>query len=223
MQTVNSPKKHMETDDFEQLCKTIYDQLTAGKGSDSAHDLSHILRVVATAKKILKSEKADEKVVIAAAWLHDCVMLPKNHPDRNRSSGLAAKKAAEMLEKEGFRDSMIAGIVHAIEAHSYSAEVAPETIEAKIVQDADRLDALGAVGIARCFMVGGKLDRPPYNPDDPFCKHRNPDDQKWTLDHFYTKLFRLPETMHTESAKKIALERVAFMNVFLGQMQKETG
>lgn len=72
-------------------------------------------------------------------------------------------------------------VVHAIEAHSFSAGIKPETIEAKIVQDADRLDALGAIGIARCFTVGGQLERPVYNSDDPFCETRKPDDQKWNI------------------------------------------
>jgi uncharacterized protein len=188
---------------------------------DSAHDLSHIRRVVANSEKILLHESADREVVIAAAWLHDCVILPKNHPDRKRASTMAAEKANDFLMASGFPKSKIEAVSHAIEAHSFSAKIKPETIEAKIVQDADRLDALGAIGIARCFLVGGQIDRPLYNPNDPFCKSRNPDDLKWTIDHFYTKLFKLPETMNTESARQEAKERIDFMEKYLERLGNE--
>jgi uncharacterized protein len=221
MQSETPSSIYMDTDEIEQRCMAILDQLTAGESPDSAHDRAHILRVATTAKEILKNEDADHRIVIAAAWLHDCVVLSKDHPKRNNASKLAAEKASALLRRDGFPESLIDKIAHAIEAHSYSAGIEPQSIEAKIVRDADRLDALGAVGIARCLMVGGMLNRPLYDPEDPFCKHRNPDDQTFTLDHFYEKLFKLPETMHTESAKMIAVERVAFMKRFLEQMQRE--
>jgi uncharacterized protein len=204
--------------DIEQSCKTFINSPSSG---DSAHDLDHIERVVANAKTILKGETADPDIVISAAWLHDCVVLPKNHPDRKQASKMAAKKASDFLTAAGFPKSKIEAVSHAIESHSFSARIKPQSIEAKIVQDADRLDALGAVGIARCFLVGGQLGRPLYNPDDPFCESRNPDDLKWTIDHFYTKLFRLPETMNTENARKEALKRVEFMKNYLEQLKAE--
>lgn len=190
---------------------------------DSAHDLAHTIRVVASAKKILQNETAAKPVVIAAAWLHDCVSLPKNHPDRKRSSRLAAKRAVAFLESIDFPRHLLDATAHAIEAHSYSGGVAPETIEAKIVQDADRLDALGAIGIARCLMVGGAMDRKLYHPSDPFAKNRQPDDDAWNIDHFYTKLFRLPETMHTRAAKEEAGKRVQYMKEYLQVLGAETG
>lgn len=190
-------------------------------GRDLAHDLAHIKRVVNSAVRLCAEENADSEVVQAAAWLHDCVTLPKNHPNRKISSTLAAEKAAKFLADTDFPKSKIFLVVHAIESHSFSAGITPETLEAKIVQDADRMDALGAIGIARCLVVGGVLGRPLYNPSDPFCDNREPDDSLWTIDHFYVKLFKLPETMHTDSAKKEALKRVQVMKSWLNELKSE--
>ena len=205
---------------LEKRCKEFIKEEVL-KESDSAHDLAHISRVVKNAKMILKHEEADAEVVLAASWLHDCVLVPKDHPDRNRASALAAKKAEEFLLSIDFPAEKIESVKHAIEAHSYSAGIEPASAEAKIVQDADRLDAIGAIGIARCLMIGGSLNRSVYNPEDPFCKKRTPDDDQWTIDHFYEKLFKLPDRMCTKTAKKEAERRVAFMKEFLREIEKE--
>jgi len=188
---------------------------------DSAHDIAHTERVVSNALLLAKQELCDEEIVEAAAWLHDCVILPKNDPDRKNASRLAARKATTYLKSIQFDGSKIPMVAHAIEAHSFSAGIRPRTIEAKIVQDADRLDALGAIGIARCFMVGGQLNRPIYQPEDPFCIQRDPNDKEWTVDHFYTKLFKLPELMNLESAKVEAERRVKYMETFLERLKGE--
>lgn len=188
---------------------------------DSAHDISHTERVVSNALLLVKKEKCDEEVVIAAAWLHDCVIVPKDHPDRNNASKLAAEKATSYLKSIQFSKKRIPEVAHAIEAHSFSAGIKPKTTEAKIVQDADRLDALGAIGIARCFIVGGQMNRSLYHPEDPFSTQREPDDSEWTVDHFYTKLFKLPELMNLESSKTEAKRRVDFMKQFLMRMDQE--
>lgn len=191
------------------------------KEEDSAHDINHILRVVKNAKQILEDESADTEIVIAAAWLHDCVILPKDHPNRKNASFLAAEKAGEFLSGIEFPAEKIEAVKHAVEAHSFSAGISPTTVEAKIVQDADRLDAIGAIGIARCLMIGGKLDRPLYNPRDPLSKNRPPDDSIWTIDHFYKKLFKLPAMMHTDTAKEEANQRVRFMEEYLQELNRE--
>lgn len=189
--------------------------------NDSVHDLTHIQRVVEAAKKIGTEEKADPKIYIPAAWLHDCVVLPKNHPDRSNASTIAADKAIRYLSSSGYNEQYLDSIHHAIQAHSFSAGIKPQTIEGKVVQDADRLDALGAIGIARCLMTGGKLGHSLYHPDDPFCENREPDDRTWTIDHFYQKLFKLPESMQTVSGKKEAEQRVKVMKAFLELLSKE--
>ncbi len=189
--------------------------------ADAAHDRTHVERVVTTARRLARAEGAQMDVVVPAAWLHDCVVVPKDAPNRSQASRLAADAARDFLESEGYPDQWIPGIEHAIAAHSYSGNTTPETIEAKVVQDADRLDALGAIGIARCFMVGGALEQSLYNPDDPFCDDRAPDDDTYTLDHFYTKLLRLPNTMQTEAGRTEAEQRAEFMRSYLNQLANE--
>ncbi|PSQ86112.1 MAG: hydrolase [Bacteroidetes bacterium QH_2_63_10] len=190
-------------------------------GSDAAHDRAHVERVVTTARGLAEAEDAQMDVVVPAAWLHDCVVRPKDAPDRDQASRLAAEAAGDFLESEGYPEEWIPDIKHAIAAHSYSGDLAPDTTEAKVVQDADWLDALGAIGVARCFTVGGALDQMLYDPDDPFCDDRDPDDDTYTLDHFYAKLLRLPDTMQTEAGRAAAEQRTAFLRTYLDQLRDE--
>ena len=147
--------------------------------------------------------------------------LPKNDPAKTESSRLAARTAREFLTKIEYPDRYITGIVHAIEAHSFGAGIPPETLAAKIVQDADRIDALGAIGIARCLLTGGRLNRPLYSDTDPFCRNRPPRDDRFTIDHFFAKLFTLPDSLHTRSARKEAIRRVAVMKSWLEELARE--
>lgn len=189
--------------------------------ADAAHDRAHIERVVTTARRLANAERAELAVVVPAAWLHDCVTVPKDSDRRAVASTLAAEAAGDFLSDAGYPPEHVPAIRHAIAAHSFSAGIAPETNEAKVVQDADRLDALGAIGIARCMMVGGSLDRTLYAPDDPFCDDRPPDDGTYTLDHFYTKLLRLPETMQTDAGRAEAERRAAFLQTYLDRLRDE--
>ncbi len=189
--------------------------------TDPAHDLNHVDRVVKMAKRLAKNEHGELNVVIPAAYLHDCVSLPKNHPQRSQSSILAAEKAIEFLATLNYPVQYFAGIKHAIASHSFSAQIAAETIEAKIVQDADRLDAIGSIGIARCIQVSSQFDSQLYSHDDPFCQHRVPDDKAFTVDHFYVKLFKICDTLHTPSAIKEGAKRKAFMQAFMAQLGSE--
>ena len=189
--------------------------------ADAAHDRAHTERVVATARRLSDAEDAQMDVVVPAAWLHDCVVLPKDHPDRAHAAQRAAEAARDFLVDEGYPEQWIPDIEHAIAAHSHSGDVAPETTEAKVVQDADRLDALGAIGIARCFTVGGALDQTLHDPDDPFCDDRPPDDDTYTLDHFYAKLLRLSDAMQTEAGRAKAEQRAEFMRSYLDQLAGE--
>lgn len=189
---------------------------------DSAHDLAHILRVRGNALYITDKEGGDLDSILAAVWLHDLVNLPKSHPDRAQASALSAEEAKLILKKcADFPDSKIEAVAHAITAHSFSANIPPETLEAKIVQDADRIDALGAIGIARCFAVSGALGRPLLHPEDPLCDNRDPDDTLYAVDHFFLKLFKLPQTMQTKAGKELAQERAEIMRDFLRHLQQE--
>ena len=207
-------------DDLEKQCEEFLKNGLDVDG-DAAHDLEHVRRVVNNGKKILSGERADAEAVIAACWLHDCVVLPKNHPERTKASALAAEKAERFLKEAGFPAEKVNAVKHAIESHSFSAGVPAETIEAKIVQDADRLDAIGAIGTARALMVGGKLDRCLYRSIDPFCEDRDPDDSRFTIDHFYQKLLKLPDQMNTAEASRMAKRRTDFMRRFLVELKLE--
>ena len=188
---------------------------------DPAHDYSHILRVYKNAQKITKHEKADSKIVLAAVLLHDIVQFPKSDPRNKTASEKSAILAKKILQKHDFSESEIAVICDAIRDHSYSRGKTPQTIEGKILQDADRLDALGAIGIARAFSVGGSEKRTIYNESDPFCRTRKPDDNFWTVDHFYRKLLLLEQKMNTKTGKALAKKRTKLMLDFLSELKRE--
>jgi uncharacterized protein len=198
-----------------------FEYFLAGTATDAAHDLEHIRRVVASAKALARSEQADLAVVVPAAWLHDCVTIPKHSPLRATASAQAARAAVAFLRQAGYPEQHIEAIGHAIESHSFSAGIAPRTIEAMVVQDADRLDALGAIGIARCLMLGGAIGRRLYDPHEPLPVSRAPDDANNTIDHFYVKLLRLADQMQTAAGREEGLQRTAFMRAFLEQLAAE--
>lgn len=188
---------------------------------DQAHDINHVLRVVKTAKSLCLKEQANIEAVLPAAYLHDCFSFSKNHPQKAKSSKLAADKAITFLASIHYPREYFDAIHHAITAHSFSANITPQTLDAQIIQDADRLDALGAIGIARCMQVSASLGVKLYNTTDTFCIHREPDDSRYTIDHFYVKLLKLGEVMNTNSAKVEAGIRTQFMKEYLLQLQDE--
>ncbi len=190
-------------------------------GFDAAHDLEHLRRVVTNARRLTHEEGADWTIVMPAAWLHDCVIVPKSSPDRARASQLAAAQAVTWLADNNWPHGKLDEIAHAIEAHSFSAGITPCSLEARVLQDADRLDALGAVGLARTLMLGAEMKRDFYDVNDPFCHTRRADDSVYTLDHLYCKLLKLEETMQTESGRNEAKQRTVFLRQFLEQMERE--
>ncbi|EGQ8106478.1 HD domain-containing protein [Vibrio parahaemolyticus] len=188
---------------------------------DAAHDIEHVKRVVKTAKQLCDEENADIAIVLPAAYLHDCFTYPKDHPNRKQSSAIAAKKAIAYLESIQYPQHYHDAIAHAIEAHSFSANIRPNTLEAQIVQDADRLDDLGAIGVTRCIQVSTHFNAQLYNDNDMFAKERELNDKQFTVDHFQTKLFKIVDTMNTESARLEANKRKAFMQTYLKQLHDE--
>ncbi len=208
---------------MEPLRQTLRNIAKRDMTQDSAHDLAHLDRVWTTSKRIAETEGGDLRVLIAASYLHDLVNLPKDAPNRTRASRLAAEAAAPYLAALGFADAEIENTRHAIEAHSFSAGIEPETLEARILRDADRMDAIGAIGIARAFAVSGQLNRPIYHPDDPFAAGRTPDDRAYSLDHWPVKLLRLAEGMQTATGRAMAQGRVAAMHRFLTDLAGEIG
>lgn len=194
---------------------------------DPAHDIAHLDRVWANAQRIARDEnekspnRANLRILIAGAYLHDLVNLPKDHPQRERASKLSAEKSESILQGLGYSGDEITAAQHVIEAHSFSAGLPANSLEALILRDADRLDALGAVGIARTFMVAGTIDRPLCDPDDPFAANRPLDDQIWSIDHWHLKLLKLPGDMATDKGRTIARKRARLMLAYLRQLAKE--
>lgn len=196
-----------------------------GESKDGSHDLGHFQRVWRTARFINREEggAADELILMAAAYFHDWVSLPKDHPQRRESSRLSAEKAVELLTEvfTDFPAGKVEGVRHAIHAHSFSAGVPAETPEARILQDADRMEALGAIGAARTFYVSGQLNQQLFDADDPLAVHRAPDDRRYALDHFQVKLFKLSALMNTSAGRRIAERNAEWLRQFASKMEAE--
>ncbi len=205
----------------------LADRLLAafGAGSDDgSHDRSHLLRVWRNAICIADQEPAcDRAVLTAAVILHDCVAVEKNSPQRPWASRLASAHARTVLAGLGWDAARIDATAHAIEAHSFSAGIQPETLEARIVQDADRLDAIGAIGIARCFYVAGRMGSSLYDPADPQAANRDLDDRVFALDHFGAKLFKVGQNFQTKAGQALAEERTSTMAGFVRALLDEIG
>lgn len=196
-------------------------------GHDPAHDIAHVRRVVTNAQTILKHEDAarvDEFVTLAACWLHDIVQRPKGTGAPGEAARRSADRALEILDELGVDPDRARHIADAVRTHSYSGGEQPATLEAAIVQDADRLDALGAIGLARLFAVAGELRSSLYHPDDPLARTRPLDDRRYALDHIDAKLLKLPALMTTPTARRLAAERAAFLLEFrerlLGEVER---
>jgi uncharacterized protein len=189
--------------------------------TDPAHDWAHVERVALLAKVLSEQLEVNLEWVLAAVYCHDLINLPKNHPDRKKASHLSADEAEALLKLSGFQVDEIKVIQDAIVQHSYSNGSTPTHLESAILQDADRLDALGAVGILRCASVNAKMESTFYDPNDPFAEGREHDDKKFMIDHYFVKLFKLPELMTTPMGKSLAYKRVEFMKRFLQELECE--
>jgi uncharacterized protein len=174
---------------------------------DGSHDAAHLIRVWKNARRIQAEEGGDLRLLAAAVLLHDCVAVEKNAPHRAEASRLAAEKASSLLAGEGWSEEDVAAVAHAILTHSFSANLAPQTLEAKILQDADRLDAIGMVGAARCFYIAGRMGSGLYDPLDPLAENRPLDDKAFAIDHFEVKLFKLADGFRTAAGTRMAGDR----------------
>lgn len=191
---------------------------------DASHDIHHARRVKQNALAIATREgEGNHSILIAAAYLHDLINVPKNAPNRHAASKLSADAAHPILINLDFSQADIMAIQHCIEAHSFSANIEPTTLEARILQDADRLESLGALGIARTFYIAARLDSELFDGADPFAQNRPLDDKRFAVDHFKTKLLTLANTMKTQAGKAIAEERTATMRMFLSALADEIG
>lgn len=200
--------------------RVLYDRSTRSGSSDPAHDVSHLLRVALWTLRF-GAEPFEEAV--AAALLHDIVNLPKNHPERAKASEYSAEKAREWMTELGFAPDSIDRVAEAIRQHSYSRGEKPSSLLAQALQDADRLEALGAIGLMRVFSTGAKMGARYFHDCDPWARSRDLDDLSYSVDHFFTKLLRLSATMNTEKGKNEAERRTEVLRSFLTQLGHEIG
>lgn len=193
--------------------------------TDGAHDVWHLRRVWAQSQSIADTldQPVDREVLLVGSYLHDIVNLPKDHPQRARAAALSAEHAVAFLAPLDWTEERLNMVSHAIESHSFSAKVTCRTIEAMVLQDADRLEALGAIGIARCFNVSGQMGGALFDGGDPRATDRALDDRAYAFDHFEVKLYKVAETLNTAPARAIAAQRVAFMRGFADQLVSELG
>ncbi len=190
---------------------------------DPVHGFDHVLRVERLAEFIASEEGGDLEIVRAAALLHDIGTVLGGRDDHHNRSALEAKRI--LIEEEGWPESRAEAVVHAIRAHRFrDRSVQPETLEAKILYDADKLDAIGAIGVARSFaylgMHGGVLwNTSPFevSPEEP-----PPGPEEYTPAHeFAYKLARIKDTLYTETARRIAERRHRFMVEFFRHLEAE--
>ncbi|HYW63815.1 MAG TPA: HD domain-containing protein [Bradyrhizobium sp.] len=189
--------------------------------TDGSHDLAHVLRVWRSILAIHAVEGGDRNILCAAAILHDCVAVEKESRLSDQASKFSAEMAGTILRSKQWTADRIEAVMHAIEAHSFSGGVTPQTLEARILQDADRLDAIGLIGVARTFYIAGRLGKQLYHQHDPRGATRSHDDRRFAIDHFYTKLLRLSANFQTGQGAELARERHSRLEQFLADLLLE--
>ena len=191
--------------------------------SESSHDFDHTLRVCRNADVLLEElPEADKDVVRLASLLHDIARPEEKGGKRICHARLGAKMAAEILRELNVDADFAAKVVAAVRTHRYRDDNAPESLEAQIVYDADKLDSLGAVGVGRAFLFAGKFGARLHNTEKEALSHRAYSKEDTAYREYLVKLRKLPAAMLTAPGKKIALERITFMQTFFEQLNIET-
>jgi uncharacterized protein len=198
------------------------DAVAYAQGPDPTHDLEHALRVALWTIR-LGGDEVDPREAVAAALLHDAVNLPKSNPERHVASERSAALARARRPAFGFDRIAVYRIADAIRDHSFSRDAVPDTPLGCALQDADRLESLGAIGLLRVISTGVRLNARWFDPDDPWAERRALDDLAYSLDHFFTKLMRIPATMRTEAGRREAARRVAVLRGFLTSLGEDLG
>jgi uncharacterized protein len=207
---------------FEPLLARLREHL-AGESfpRDAAHDLGHILRVTRLAHGLALEEGADAEICVAGALLHDLVYRPKNHPESPQTAQMAADLVPRWCQETRGLENRAEAIAAAVASHSWSGGGTPAGLEAAVVQDADRLEALGAIGVARVFATGASFGAGLWHPEDPWAEARTLDDKRWSLDHFERKLLKLEAEMKTAAGRRLAVDRQRAMLTYLKALRSE--
>ena len=190
---------------------------------DLAHGWDHVNRVYKLALYIAERESADRFIVALAALMHDLGHTVK-HSHHEHHTEVSARIASEIMQKHHIPADLQDAIKHAILTYSFSRGIEPETKEARVVHDADKLDALGAIGIMRWAITGTQQRTPQtelYDFDDPFAEQHPLDDRRYMLDHFFKKLLKLTNMMSTPTGQTLAKRRTAFMRTYLYEFRRE--
>jgi len=196
-------------------------RLFSAEARDGAHDLSHALRVARNAQSLAEEEGAEPDICVAAALMHDLVYRPKNHPDSPRTAALGAEMALAWCREIPGLAAKGEAIAAAIATHSFSGGAQPAGLEGAVLQDADRLEAIGAIGLARCFATGGAMGAGMWHRSDPWGRHRDLDDKSYSLDHFELKLLKLAGRMNTAAGRRQAESRHRVLLDFLAALKAE--
>jgi uncharacterized protein len=202
--------------------RALYEHAAARLDDDPGHDVAHCVRV-ATWTLRLGSASLDPRLAIAAALLHDIVNVAKNSSERASASELSARHAAELLPGHGFSTDEAATVASAIRTHSFSRGERPTSDLGRALCDADRLEALGVIGVFRTISTGARMGARYFHSDDPWARTRDLDDRAYSVDHFFTKLLRLPDTLCTEAGRNEARRRVRFLELTLRELAGELG
>lgn len=185
-----------------------------------SHDWYHVERVLKLCMELAEQENADQEILRLATVLHDIGRGKEDRGSIEDHAAWSAREARSILEQHGYEGGMIEDVQHCIRAHRYSNDVAPETLEAKVLSDADNLDALGAIGVARTFAYSGENHR--VLVDNGFTETGDEAEREETgVDHLRGKILSLKGRMYTESARQVAEERHQFVKQFLKQIESE--
>jgi uncharacterized protein len=223
MKTLDELKALIASDlQLKELCAWVERKTREQPSPDQGHDIHHFLRVALWTVK-LGGNKLDPREAIAAALLHDIVQIEKNSPLRREASRLCAEEAERVLPRYGFTPEQTTRIRDAVRCHSFSRGELPATDLGKALQDADRLEALGAIGIFRLVSTGARMGSAYFHPADPWAKSRELDDKAYSTDHFFTKLLKLPDSMLTPEGRAEASSRARVMRDFVQSLGQELG
>ena len=193
------------------------------RGAESGHDFDHVLRVCALAERLARAEGADLEIVRAAALLHDIARADEDATGSGDHAQMAAERAHALLLARGAPSARADAVAHAIAAHRFRGSTAPQTLEAKILFDADKLDSIGAIGIARAYAISGVLNQRLWSevaPDTVATRDQH-NSNHTAVAEFVVKLSKVRERVHTAAARQIADERHAYMADFFARLGRE--
>jgi len=193
------------------------------RGAESGHDFDHVLRVYALAERLARAEGADLEIVRAAALLHDIARADEDATGSGDHAQMAAERARALLIARGAPTDRADAIAHAIAAHRFRSSTPPDTLEAKILFDADKLDSIGAIGIARAYAISGVLNQRLWSEIDPdaVATRDQHNSNHTAAAEFTVKLSKVRERVYTAAARQIADERHAYMADFFARLGRE--